>query len=788
MANSEFAPGLPDPRRFGRVTELPTDTPLRYVIQRHLAQRAGPHYDIRLGPDQGHKPTMLSWAARHLPEQPGEKRMAFQQPLHTGAYADFEGEIVSGYGKGTVATHDNGNVIVTKVTPNKINFAVIHKKHPETFVLVRKSGRPMTPQTAREARTQGGSWLMINTTPTDVIKHNKVHYTTVPAEEISKLFDEEYLHDEKIDGAAALYKVLADRIEVLSYRPTTDGRPIVHTYRVGGTTNIDIPKHLVGSVLRGELYGVRRSTGEAIPAQELGGILNATTLKSLQKQREQGVELKSRLFNVLQHGNEPVSMDSPVDERMEKLREIAQHLPPSKYTLPTMAGTPEEQKQLWERVTSGNHPLTREGIVAWPRAGGKPTKVKLYADHDVFVREIFPGGGKLEGTGAGGFGYSLEPEGPIVGRVGTGFSDATRKQMWETPEEYKGRVARIKAQGQFPSGAYRAPAFLALHEDYPGKEASLIDREVDVANTHPAARAVALIKSAYADPRLAMAYQNIATPTGLGGVAGELATTGAFMPALGTAGAVGQHLLGRGTGTLAANVASKWAPSAIAKGMGSTLGAAAIPLSAIMELGFNNIPDALQDPRYKAGQIGLLRAMGGSIGRSAEAQQAKTQDAYKNGLLSGAASSALGGVTNPISTVTGLGQAAWRAAKMPFSWLFGSKQSSDGILTPIIKKAVDDLGGEGDSMEALVKAAIGYNLFTPPQFDVPPATESAQSEARASAPQLKSKETTPVTFGNKVRGFFLGMDPKTVQSLQHGAKSIASVLEKLRSVNLLPTG
>ena len=58
----------------------------------------------------------------------------------------------------------------------------------------------------------------------DVIEHKKIHYTKVPAEQIHKLFDPEYLHMEKIDGAAALYKLLSDRIEILSYRPTTAGR------------------------------------------------------------------------------------------------------------------------------------------------------------------------------------------------------------------------------------------------------------------------------------------------------------------------------------------------------------------------------------------------------------------------------------------------------------------------------------------------------------------------------------------------------------------------------------
>lgn len=480
----EFAPGLPDPKRFGRVTTLPLNKPLSWVVQRHLAERAGPHFDIRFGPDRGNKPTLFSWAARRFPSQPGEKAMLFRQPLHTGQYADFEGEIVSGYGKGTVKTHDRGRVIVTQVTPDKIKFVVIHKKHPETFVLVRRSGPPAGTATARTKRTQGGNWLLINTTPTDVIKHKKVHYTKVPASDVEKLFDEKYLHSEKLDGAAALYTLLSDRIEVLSYRPTTKGRPIIHTYRIGGTTNIKIPKHLVGTVLRGELYGVRKGTEQAIPPQELGGILNSATLKALEKKRKQRVELRGAIFNILRYGKKKeIPLSAPLEERLKMLKEVMQYLPKKKFHLPRMAGTPEEQRKMWQEISGGKWPRTHEGIVAWPRAGGKPTKVKLYDEHDVYVTSIFPGKKGLAGKGAGGFKYSLKPGGPEVGEVGTGFSAETRRHMFEHPEEYIGRIARIKAQEQFPSGAYRAPAFLGLHEDYPGvtKPASALGlRSVDV--------------------------------------------------------------------------------------------------------------------------------------------------------------------------------------------------------------------------------------------------------------------------------------------------------------------
>jgi hypothetical protein len=123
-------------------------------------------------------------------------------------------------------------------------------------------------------------------------------------------------------------------------------------------------------------------------------------------------------------------------------------------------------KQLWSDISEGRHPLTHEGIVVHPRLG-KPWKGKLTEENDVHVTGVYPGEGKYAGHAAGGFEYALQPGGPTVGRVGSGLSDDLRGDLLRQSGDYLGRVARIRAQEQLPSGAYRAPSFLAFHEDYP---------------------------------------------------------------------------------------------------------------------------------------------------------------------------------------------------------------------------------------------------------------------------------------------------------------------------------
>ena len=148
------------------------------------------------------------------------------------------------------------------------------------------------------------------------------------------------------------------------------------------------------------------------------------------------------------------------------IEEVLPFLPKDQFHLSEEATTPEDAKALWRQITEGKHPLTHEGVVIQPPTG-TPLKAKKLEESDVHITDVFPGAGKYKGTAAGGFGYALEAGGPRVGEVGTGLTDDLRRQMWKDREEHVGRVARIRSQEQHPSGAWRAPSLIALHEDYP---------------------------------------------------------------------------------------------------------------------------------------------------------------------------------------------------------------------------------------------------------------------------------------------------------------------------------
>ena len=470
----DHAPGLPSRERFGDLKDLPRGVLLKYVLQRHLSSgRAGAHTDVRI---HGAPNDMTySWATRKNWPGPGEKRMLFQQGLHRAPYSDFEGELKGGYGAGTVSKAEEGQLAVTHADSNKVNFAILSKHQPETYALIRQSGPPAE-GTPRTKKTQGGSWLLVNTTPADAARMlsgkpeevglQKLKFTTIPEKDVEQIFDSKHWVQPKVDGASLLVHVLGDKINMLSYRTQKNtGAPILHSHRFFGPAGAkpsNLPPELEGSILRGEVFGTRQ--GKSIPPQELGGLLNSSPAKSIADQHSRRIQLKTMLFDVVRRGKTPVS---PVgaEERMKLLQEISAYLPKKKFTLPASTNNPDEAKQMWEDISSGKNPLTSEGVVAWPQeAGSRPVKVKTYPESDVHIRNVFPGEKGLAGIGAGGFDYADSPEGKVLGRVGTGFSEETRRDMLEHPEEWVGRIARIKSQQQFPSGAHRAPVFISRHE------------------------------------------------------------------------------------------------------------------------------------------------------------------------------------------------------------------------------------------------------------------------------------------------------------------------------------
>jgi bifunctional non-homologous end joining protein LigD len=125
-----------------------------YVIQKHAASRL--HYDFRLELDG----TLKSWAVPKGPSlDPGDKRLAMHVEDHPLEYGDFEGTIPKGeYGGGTVLVWDRGTWEPIG-DPRKgyregnLKFILKGEKLRGAWVLVRIRGR--------QQGDEGRSWLLI---------------------------------------------------------------------------------------------------------------------------------------------------------------------------------------------------------------------------------------------------------------------------------------------------------------------------------------------------------------------------------------------------------------------------------------------------------------------------------------------------------------------------------------------------------------------------------------------------------------------------------------------------
>lgn len=99
----------------------------RFVIQDHIADRAGRHFDLRLENDNG---SMSSWAIpKHKLPKGNERLLAIETEDHPISYNKFEGKIEDGYGKGIVKIHKSGIYKEIERKKNKIIFEIDNKTY-----------------------------------------------------------------------------------------------------------------------------------------------------------------------------------------------------------------------------------------------------------------------------------------------------------------------------------------------------------------------------------------------------------------------------------------------------------------------------------------------------------------------------------------------------------------------------------------------------------------------------------------------------------------------------------
>jgi len=439
----EYAKGLPDKRYFARIPKVSRPETWEYVVQEHLAHRAGKHFDLRLAKDK----KAHSWVIRRLPK-PGEKVLAIHQPTHTREYMDWEGVIPKGYGAGKVSKFGRGQVEVVEANENKVIFNKYDGKKANEYILI---------------RTDAKNWLLMNRTTTE----GKYEYPRHKDKYKSARFSDSLVYQEgimqpKVDGAHALVVLQPGRRpRVFSYRTSKKGDVLEYTHKIPGLFAEKVPYGTKAAVLRAEVF-MTDKRGRALPAERTAAVLNSGIERARELQKGTG-GLKILPFDVATSKEIRgwAGKDISYERRLDIVKGLSSSMP---FLLtPDLAIDEKSKRRMMEKVRSGKHPLTSEGVVTWSKEG--PIKSKITDDADVYVHSVFEGEGKYKGKAAGGFYYSKTPGGPIAGKVGSGLSDAQRKQLWDNRDSMTDRVAVLKYNKKTSKGALFAPRFISWHVD-----------------------------------------------------------------------------------------------------------------------------------------------------------------------------------------------------------------------------------------------------------------------------------------------------------------------------------
>jgi len=464
----ELAPGIPKGRVIRPIPGVPEEGPNpEWIVSlsKHPAAIRGDHQDLRLVDTGG---AAHSWALPLRMPEPGESAYAAQQATHGRRYATRTKPFtipLGVYG----GTRPGAQVEPVYVQPaevvsasdSRVHFLRHHGQETDEFVLRRLGQSGKTPM-----------WALHNVTArrTPDLPESKPVYRSLAPGQVDPANTDQVMTP-KLDGAHVLvsFPKTGKPMRVFSYRPTERRTGLIeHTFKFPDFQNVRTPKGLAGTVLRAETWATGPD-GRALPAPEVGRLLNSSVPRSRVLQA-QGAQLRLTGIDVVKHRGRDYG-DASFAEKLEAIRAV-EGATGGRVGAPELATTPEEKQALLEAIRSGAHPHTREGVVLQEIARlAPPTKVKFREDQDVYVRGIYSKPRTQELGQAAGFTYSLEPDGPVVGRVGTGLSQQLRAELAQNPERFVGRVAKVESAGRHMSSAGKAgaltgsPAFKEWHID-----------------------------------------------------------------------------------------------------------------------------------------------------------------------------------------------------------------------------------------------------------------------------------------------------------------------------------
>lgn len=508
------------PEPIGKHEQTEGEAGGRFVIHKHAARNL--HYDLRLEQDGVFK----SWAVPKGPSlEPGEKRLAVQVEDHPLDYGDFEGVIPRGqYGGGTVMIWDRGIWTAApsrhkrKSSADRIDFVLIGEKLKGAWTLTRSSGK---------GGKNKDQWLLIkrhdrsNTKP-DINDLSVASGRSM--EEIARAHDRVWTSESEVDtnqrshpdvaAMGAHRSPLPDKLAPAlatsaDFAPEGDGW--LHEIKFDGYRILaTVENSRVKLLSRNGKDWTRRFPEIAMALEDAGaqslivdGEISALTADGIASfsalqaalSRENTRDLVYQIFDLLYLNGYDLST-LPLIERKAVLRSLL-----------SVAHVDERRLRYNDHIQGMGPQFFREacalgleGIISKradsPYRPGRSRswlKIKCVHQEEFVIGGFSEPGGKRTGFGALLLGAWNGDKFIYVGRVGTGFSQATLRTMhkqlqaietrhspfanspdgkevhWVRPE----LVAQIAFSEWTADGILRQARFLGLREDKDAKDVYL---------------------------------------------------------------------------------------------------------------------------------------------------------------------------------------------------------------------------------------------------------------------------------------------------------------------------
>ncbi|HEX2755241.1 MAG TPA: DNA ligase D, partial [Candidatus Limnocylindrales bacterium] len=531
----------------------------RFVVQRHRATRL--HYDVRLEVDG----VLVSWAVPKGPTlDSAVRRMAVHVEDHPIEYFDFEGVIPHGqYGAGDVIVWDWGTWTPEAETPDpvaaiergELKFVLAGQKVRGRFTIVRTSRRPgSAPTTAFEDDSE--QWLLIKKRDAaavpgwDAEDYPQSVRTGRTNDEVKANRDAIWISEQPaaiagIDLAGAVERAMPDRIEPMLATLATkafddpdwlfeikwDGYRVQAVVRDGKarlwTRNLKDAETYFPNLLSPPTWIDAREAivdGEVV-ALDADGRPDFSLLQVRISQRRGTATtngpaagaLVYQVFDLLYLDGRSL-LGVPLEDRKRLLRSVLRETARVRYASHVVGDG--------EAFMAAAKSRGLEGIVAKLRRSryepGKRTpawlKLKIRPEQELVVGGWTPGEGNARDLGAVAVGVYEEGKLRFAGKVGSGFTAATRKRLLAAmaplvaeappfdpppPRDYRGRwggdlngvtwirpelVIRAELGGWTRDGHVRQTSFKGIE---PGRDPRLVVREEAVSSARAVAEAEA---------------------------------------------------------------------------------------------------------------------------------------------------------------------------------------------------------------------------------------------------------------------------------------------------------